>query len=268
MLELCYSGLSPFARKVRMVMDYKGVEYGIFDSCDVEKYPMWNPRAEIPILRDGNVTVCNSADIVGYLDRKHPDRPVLPADPAAFAVAREWERTADTLIDAIVTDVAIWQWADLPPMPEGFLEASRLGLAEVYSGLAAVLADRDFVAEAEPSVADFALYPHLSAAQLVGLRCDPITHAPVIAWLKRMRVRDEVQRDLAEVRAWWAGRATADVETQRINWGTHRLEWLLAHGHSDWFAEQVRAGRVLWSVGPNNNARRSPLARAGEQVAA
>jgi hypothetical protein len=38
------------------------------------------------------------------------------------------------------------------------------------------------------------------------------------------------------------------------------LEWLLANGGVEFFAEQVHRDKVLWSVGPNNNARNSPAA--------
>jgi hypothetical protein len=35
---------------------------------------------------------------------------------------------------------------------------------------------------------------------------------------------------------------------------------LLANGGVEFFAEQVRQDKVLWSVGPNNNARNNPAA--------
>jgi glutathione S-transferase len=83
MPRLCYSALSPFCRKVRMVMDWKGITYSLFDGCAVESTPLYNPRAEIPVLVDGALTVSNSADILGYLDRKHPDLHIYPPEPVA-----------------------------------------------------------------------------------------------------------------------------------------------------------------------------------------
>ena len=85
-------------------------------------------------------------------------------------------------------------------------------------------------------------------------------HAGVRAWLKRMRARGEGQSDLTAARDWWANRDKQTADTKRVNWGTFRLEWLLANGQTDWFAEQVRQDKVLWSVGPNNNAVHNPHA--------
>jgi hypothetical protein len=77
-----------------------------------------------------------------------------------------------------------------------------------------------------------------------------------------MRARPEGQSDLAAARDWWMNQKRQTVETKRVNWGTFRLEWLLANGYTDWFAEQVRNDKVLWSVGPSSNARNNPHAPA------
>jgi glutathione S-transferase len=258
MLVLCYTALSPFCRKVQLVMDWKGIAHDVFDSCDVAKYPAYNPRAEIPILIDGPTTVINSADIHGYLDRKFPDKALYPRDPAAYALVRQWEREADTLIDAIVTDVGLYKWADIPPGPDGLIAAARRDLSEVFDRMEAALSKRDFVA-GPLSVADFALYVHISSAQLLQIGTDDNRHPKVMAWLQRMMATDEVQRDSKARMKWWATRDQHGLDTQRINWGTHRLEWFLANGFIGHFVEEVKGDRVLWSVGPNSNAKHSPL---------
>lgn len=253
MLRLCYSALSPFCRKVRMVMDWKAIAYETFGTSHAEMADIVSPRAEVPVLLDGGLTVVNSADIVGYLDRKFPGKRLYPADPRGFALTRAWERTADTLVDAIVTDVAIYSWAEIPPPPEGLIDAARRDLAEIYADLEACLAEGAFTV-GEMGVADFALYPHLMAARVLDIGPDAARFPRVLGWIRRMRDTPEGQVDLGHVRAWWANRAAQPVDTQRVNWGTHRLEWFLAHGFHDRFVEEIRADRVLWSVGPNRNS--------------
>jgi glutathione S-transferase len=256
---LCYTALSPFCRKVALVMDWKGLTHDVIDSCDIEKYPAFNSRAEIPILIDGSITVVNSADIHGYLDRKFPAHAVYPKDPEAYNLVRQWEREADTLIDAIVTDVGIYKWADIPPGPPTLIEAARRDLGEVYDRLEQAMAGRDFIA-GELSVADFAVYVHLSSAQLLKIGSDEKRHPSVMAWLARMMTTKEVQRDTQARMKWWATRHQHGLDTQRLNWGAYRLEWFLANGFIDHFVDEVKGDRVLWSVGPNNNAKHSPLA--------
>lgn len=260
-LTLYYSALSPFCRKVRMAMEYKGLAFALAHAENVTEVAAFNPRAEVPVLADGDLVVCNSADILAYLDRKFPERPLYPAEPDAFARTRDWERSADTELDAILTVIGNWAFANLPPMPEGLQEAARRDATRIYDRLETALAGGDYIC-GEIGAADFAFYPQVASGVALKVPLDPAHHPKVRAWLKRMRARPEGQTDLAAAREWWAHRDTQTVDTERVNWGTFRLEWLLANGHAEWFADQVRAGKMLWSAGPENNARRNPKAPA------
>src|ERR1700752_529934 len=116
-LTLCYTALSPFCRKVRMAMEYKGLAFELAPADHVAEVAALNVRAEVPVLIDGDTIVSNSPDILAYLDRKFPDRPLYPAEAGAFAQARDWERMSDTHLDAILTVIGNWKFAELPPMP-------------------------------------------------------------------------------------------------------------------------------------------------------
>ncbi len=245
-----------------MAMDHMGLAYDVFDSCDIRKYPAWNPRAEIPILQDGSITIRNSSTILDYLHKRFPEAPsLLPSEPRAFAAAKDWELIADTMVDPIVTNLAIFVWGDLPPPPEGLLEAARGDIAVIYDRLDAQLSERDHIV-GDLSIADVALYPQIHGAQRVGLAIDEAEHPRIAAWLKRVRRSEIGKADKAEVLKWWKSRDARDVETGKINWGTYRLEWFLAHGFHDWFYEEIHRDGVLWSAGPRNNAKNSPLFEA------
>lgn len=267
MLTLYYTALSPFCRKVRMAMEYKGIAFEIVHADNVHEMKAFNPRAEFPMLTDGDLVVCNSPDILGYVDRKFPARPVYPADAANYAEVRELERMADTHLDAIVTVIGNWAFAELPPMPQGLHDVAKRDAALVYDQLEARLKNRDYLA-GEISAADFAFYPHVSAGAALNLPLDPARHGKLRDWMKSMRNRPEGQTDLAAAREWWANKDKKTTDTKRINWGTFRLEWLLANGQADWFADQVRQGKVLWSVGPDNNAKNIPVAPDWARTAA
>jgi len=67
-MQLAYTALSPYCRKVRMAMEYKGLNFEVVTADHVTEVPAFNPRAEVPVLIDGDTVVCNSPDILGYLD--------------------------------------------------------------------------------------------------------------------------------------------------------------------------------------------------------
>ena len=85
MRTLYDNAFSPFARKVRMVLEHKGLAFEGVDALAPERRDALakvNPRLEVPVLDDDGLVIVNSADIVAYLEQRHPERPVYPADAA------------------------------------------------------------------------------------------------------------------------------------------------------------------------------------------
>lgn len=244
---------SPFARKVRMVLHLKQLAFRSLDALALRELPALravNPRGEVPVLVDDGLVVVNSSDIVAYLDHRHPEPAVLPADAPARVAARGWERLADTELDAIVHDVSLWGWAthrrtDAPP--EGLAEAGRRDLEAIAARMEAELAGRDFLA-GPLSIADLAVFPHVSSFKAIGIALDPARWPRLAAWSRRMREQPAVRRDLDDVRR--AARekfleGPSPYEPEKIVWRGDRLEWLFRHGFVDWWVGEWRAGRAL-----------------------
>ena len=209
-----------------------------------------NPRVEVPVLDDDGIVVVNSADIVAYLDHRYPARPVLPADPALRVRARALERLADTLIDAILHDVSIWLWPTLgrtDSPPAGLREAAQRDLEAIYVELDADLASREFLC-GELSIADFALFPHLTSVGFLDLGFSPQRHPHLLAWYRRLRALPVIRGDLERARAWMERNATRGPVTNRVVWRGDRIEWLLANGFHEWFLSEIRAERVGWPL--------------------
>jgi glutathione S-transferase len=194
MIKLYDSAFSPFARKVRMVLEHKGLAHEAIDGLLKSNHAALkavNGRIEVPVLVDGDIVVVNSPDIVAYVDHRYPDQPVLPEEPAARVHARAWERLSDTFVDPIFVDISYWKWAERPDqMPQGLLDAARADLRAVYAALEHELADRDFIS-GTLSVADIALLPHLAKRQGDGdgiFRC-PGRGRPCSVARRTMRTR-------------------------------------------------------------------------------
>ena len=248
-MQLYDNPFSPFARKVRMVLEHKGLVFDAIDGLDKGNHDALarlNRRLEVPALQDDGVAVVNSADIIAYLDHRYPDRPVYPADPAVRVRARAWERLADTVIDPILADISYWSWTDRSDtMPAGLLDAAKKDLGEVYVRLDAELGGRAFVCTTL-SIADFALFPHLVAARGLGVPFSAERHGHLAAWLQRMREMDICRADLARARAYVADIGARNIERERIFWRGDRIEWLLARGFHRWFINEIESGRVIW----------------------
>ena len=253
MITLYDNPFSPFARKVRMVLDYKGLAFESIDAlatCEHEKLLATNTRAEVPVLIDDRVRIAGSSDIVAYLEDRHPSPPVFPSDPAVRASVRSWERCADTVLDAIIHDISIWVWPthqrkDAPPA--GLVEEGSRDIAKLLARLEGALGENGYVCGAL-SVADFALFPHLSSLRALGLGVDPAEHPKAHGWSGRMRTLPAVRKDLeyvkrAAVEKFAQGKSP--YESEKIVWRGDRIEWLFSKGFHEWWLQELKAGRVV-----------------------
>jgi glutathione S-transferase len=250
MITLYDNAFSPFARKVRMVLEHKRLPFEAIDGLAPAahaKLAALNPRVEVPVLVDGAVTVINSPHIVAYLEHRYPARPVYPADPATRATALAWERRADTLFDAVTHDASNGGFG-FPPgtRPEGLLEAARADLAPIYDDLERALSDdRPFLC-GDLSIADLALFPHLTAVKFLDIAFDGVTHPHVLAWYKRLRQHDVCRADLERTQAFLRSIGPNLQRPARIMWRGDRLEWILARGFHAWLVREIEEGRVAW----------------------
>jgi glutathione S-transferase len=252
MLTFFTNGFSPFARKVAMALEYKGVPYETVDGlthANRERLLKVNPRAEVPVLVDGDVVIVNSSDIVDYLDRKYPEHPVYPADLKARVEARALERLADVRIDAILLDCSIWTWADRKDQPPpGLAEAGQRDLDRVFARIEDTLSRcASTLPFGHPSIAEFTYWPHLAALRPLGFALDGAKFPRLAAWFQAMRREKICMEDAKRTAEFMRAIPTnTSFEREKIFWRGDRIEWLLARGFHDWFFGEIKAGRVLW----------------------
>jgi glutathione S-transferase len=101
MLELYQFELSQYSEKVRLILDYKGLEYRKIEVVpgvgQVELFRMTGQR-QVPVLRDGNKFIVDSTEIAKYLDTKYPERPLIPTDSKQRGLCLMMEEWADESI--------------------------------------------------------------------------------------------------------------------------------------------------------------------------
>jgi glutathione S-transferase len=106
MALIVYGGsVSPFVRKVRVVLAEKGAEYKLEPVSPFSPPPDFlaiSPLKRIPVLRDTDLpepnTIPDSSAIADYLEHKFPKPALYPADPFLRARAIFFEEYADTIL--------------------------------------------------------------------------------------------------------------------------------------------------------------------------
>ena len=91
MVTLYDAARCPYCARVRIVLAEKGVEHEVV-AIDLSDRPAWlyekNPLGKVPVIEEDTFVLAESSVIMEYLEERFPEPALLPADPAARALAR------------------------------------------------------------------------------------------------------------------------------------------------------------------------------------
>src|SRR5271163_2341663 len=108
MVQIIGSYLSPYVRKVLVVLDLKGVAYEIDPIVPFygnDHFSQMSPLRRIPVMIDSNATLSDSSVICQYLEDRYPAPALYPANIVDRARARWLEEFADSRMG----EVFIWR---------------------------------------------------------------------------------------------------------------------------------------------------------------
>ena len=97
------SSLSPYVRKVLAFAGEKRIEFDLQPTGFPNHSPEYleaSPFRKMPAMRDGDYALADSSAIVHYLEAKHPDPALIPADPRLRGKTVWYEEFADTILVA------------------------------------------------------------------------------------------------------------------------------------------------------------------------
>lgn len=105
-MKLFGTHTSPYARKVRIVLAEKKIDYDlVIDAprAPDSAVPVHNPLGRIPVLvLDDGTPVFDSPVIVEYLDNVTPNNKLMPQPNRERMEVKRWEALADGLLDSAV----------------------------------------------------------------------------------------------------------------------------------------------------------------------
>jgi glutathione S-transferase len=209
-----YSGpLSLFSRKVEIALREKGLAFeremvSFSQSAGyLPKHPAvlaGNPKGQVPVLVDGDLTLFDSTVIFEYLEEAYPAPPLYPAGPAARARCRLLELTADEIALPVIR--SLMHRSEPPGADPGERRRQEAKAVEaegellrLYADLEARLGDRPYFCGSF-SVADIALFMSLLFA--LRLKGPSLAGAPGLGrWFTRMGARPAVGLAAAEIAA-------------------------------------------------------------------
>jgi glutathione S-transferase len=249
--------LSPYAQKVKIALDEKGVAYTTKMPAAVgtgqpdPEFLKANPRGEVPALLDGDIALFDSTIILEYIEDKWPEPPLLPRAAADRAHARMVEELMDTSFEPINWGLSEIHWFKRAAGERArTLEARAIGQARgLYDWLTRALGSQTWFGGDRFGWADISVVPYLNGAR--GLGIGPQAATPLGEWLARANARPSVQKS---VRAAAAVADSLSLAADAIKHGhfkreyrDHRLEWMIRSGGIEVVLEGLQTETIRFS---------------------
>jgi glutathione S-transferase len=248
---------SPYAQKIKIALREKSIAFtaelpaSLGTGRTDDPFGAGNPRAEVPVLVDGETRIFDSTIILEYIEERFPDPPLLPRDPAARATARMIEDVCDTQYEAVTWGYGEVHWFDRATgsLAETLLDAARRQTAMLQGWLATRLGDAPWFGGTGFGWADAAVAPVLHRSVLNGM--GPAPGSALAGWYERLTQRQSVAVTFAEYAAA-AARMPATVEAFRTGakvrqYRDHRLEWMIKSGGIEVVLAGLRDGSIRFT---------------------
>src|SRR5262245_22747205 len=176
-IVLYYGSGSPFAWRVQLALEYKGLAYErkvlSFSAGDTRKpeFLAINPRHRVPVIVDNDFVLYESNAIVEYLDDAYAGQGarLFPGDARTRALARRLIMEVDSYFDEALDPLTTQAFTRKPEeRDKGEIAKSRAAVIEELVYFTKAMRG-DFLA-GPLSAADFAFYPYISYLPRCELR--------------------------------------------------------------------------------------------------
>lgn len=206
-LTFYFGSGSPFAWKVWLVLEHKGIPYTpkrlSFDADETRKpeFLAINPRGRVPAIVDDGFALYESNAICEYLEEKYPQKPLLPKDVKGRALIRRLIAEADDGLYKPGSDLMSKVLYTAPAeRDQKQIDEAKAKLREELKYWQANLGG-DFFA-GPLSLADFSVYPYMRVPIRLeervpgqGLKREELP-ANLAAWLKRIEALPYFERTI------------------------------------------------------------------------
>ncbi|HEY8697790.1 MAG TPA: glutathione S-transferase family protein [Rhizomicrobium sp.] len=249
--------LSPYAQKVKIALDEKGVAYetrmpvAIGTGQPDREFLKSNPRGEVPSLIDGDDAIFDSTIILEYIEDKWPAPPLLPKSPLARAQARTIEEVMDTSFEPINWGLGEIKWFKRAEGERArTLEARAHAQARgIYDWLTRQLGDGPWFGGASFGWGDLSVVPYLNGAR--GNRIGPDETSSLGRWLARANARPSVAKAAGAAAAVLASMSQVHSAIEsglfKREYRDHRLEWMIRSGGIEVVLEGIRKDNIRFS---------------------
>lgn len=199
--------ISPFVRKVKVVLAEKNIDYKHIEVLPIsvlkatdkkvpETFAKISPLGKVPALENDGIGIADSSVIAQYLEAKYPKSPKLyPKNPEVLAKALWFENYADNVIGVAMKHIFLESFVkpkllnvsgDETLLKQGL----EVELPAVLNYLESELGNSKWLAGDEFSIADIAVTTHFVTLKQAGVEVDAKVYPKTAKYLKKVMNRE------------------------------------------------------------------------------
>lgn len=205
MARLFHVPLSPFCRKVRLVLAEKKIEVELVEERYWEQDPDFmkrNPAGKVPVLRLDGMMMAESGPICEYVEETRPEPVLMPKDPVQRYEVRRLIGWFDDKFHNEVTSKLLYERVNKKVMKQGYpdsknVKAGAKAIKYHLDYMAWLLDHRRWLAGDAMTLADFAAAAHLSSLDYTS-DVDWNRHDVVKDWYAKIKSRPAFRSILAD----------------------------------------------------------------------
>ncbi|WP_424930152.1 glutathione S-transferase family protein [Amaricoccus tamworthensis] len=206
MRRLYHQQLSPFCRKIRLVLAEKKIEIELVEEKPWERrmdFLRMNPARQVPVFRQDDLVLADSNAIFEYIEEVHPEPPLLPKNPIDRAEARRLAAWFDDKFHDEVTKNLLYERVNKKLARTGHPDSDRikLGMKNIKYHLDYIgwlIEHRRWLAGDHLTIADFAAASHLSCLDYCN-DVDWTRNEGLHEWYSKLKSRPAFRSILADL---------------------------------------------------------------------
>lgn len=202
--------LSPFVRKTMAYGAEKGLPLKLKltnPGAPDPDFKRASPFGKMPGFSDGDFFISDSTAIITYLEAKHPEPAMLPADPQERARTIWYEEFADTVLvpaagKIFFNRIVSPRFFGKPGDDAAADNAEKNEVPPLIDYVESVMPDSGHLVGDRLTLADIAVASPFVNLQHVGIRPDPAKHPKTTAFVEKMHARPSFAGIIAQERGF------------------------------------------------------------------
>lgn len=200
------ASLSPFVRKVLVVLKIKGLPYEqelVFPGSPDPEYRKISPLGKIPALVDGDLVTPDSSIICEYLEEQYPEVSLMPSSTVDRAKARWFEEFADSKLAELCGGGIFYEKVVKPVLLQQETNEEKVEntitkkLPPIQDYLESQLPKEGFLFD-KITTADISIATHFINAEYAGYQVDASKWPILAGFIDRVKAVPEMVDQLAE----------------------------------------------------------------------